>query len=236
MVLAETLGCEIAVAGFQSSKVCDRNLDRKNMAIHLKPGPRWLRCGLSYLLIFTWTIPYIRAQESPPEQLSIIVVDGEGAINHVRQRASRDPVVRIEDERNRPIAGATVVFTLPADGTSGEFNGSKTSTLVTDNQGQATARGLKVNQTPGKLQIHVNASYRGVRSRTTITQFNMQVPGVKSGGSGKIIAILAIVGGAAAGGAIAASRKGGTAAGGTPVTPAAAIGITPGTSTVGPPR
>lgn len=207
------------------------------MAIHLKSGPRWLRGGLSYLLIFPWTLPFVRAQETPPpDQLSIVVVDGEGAINHVRQRASRDPIVRIEDERNRPIVGATVVFTLPADGASGEFNGSKTSTLVTDNQGQVVARGLKVNQTPGKLQIHVNASYRGVRSRTTITQFNMQVPGVRAGGSGKIIAILAIVGGAAAGGAIAVTHKSGTAAGAASATPAAAIGITPGTSTVGPPR
>lgn len=206
------------------------------MAIHLKSGPRWLRCGLSYLLMCPWTIPSIRAQETPtPNQLSIVVVDGEGAINHVRQRASRDPIVRIEDENHRPIAGATVVFTLPTDGASGEFSGSKTSTMVTDNQGQVIARGLKVNQNPGKLQIHVNASYRGVRSRTTITQFNMQVPGVKAGGSGKIIAILAIVGGAAAGGAIAATHKSGTAAGG-PSIPAVSIGITPGASTVGPPR
>ena len=208
------------------------------MALHFKSSSRWLHCGVCALLSSPWTFPSLQAQEAPaPTQLSIVVVDGEGAINHVRQRASRDPVVSVEDESQRPIAGATVVFTLPADGASGEFNGSKTSTLVTDNQGKVIARGLKANQVPGTLQIHVNASYHGLASRTTITQFNMEVPGVKRGGSGKIIAILAIVGGAAAGGTIAATRKSGGGGGGAPAAvPAAAIGITPGTSTVGPPR
>ena len=206
--------------------------------MHLKYGPELLRCGLAYLLMFPCTLPSLKAQETPaPTQLNIVVVDGEGAINHVGQRTSRDPVVRIEDEDHRSLAGATVVFTLPTDGASGEFNGSKTTTLVTDNQGQVTVRGLKVNQVPGKLQIHVNASYRGVRARTTITQFNMQVPGVKAGGSGKLIAILAALGAAAAGGTVAATRRGSNNSG-TPsaAVPPAAIGITPGASTVGPPR
>ena len=205
--------------------------------MRLTYATRVLCCGLSCLLVMPWTVPPLTAQETPPPaELNIVVVEGEGAINHVRQRASRDPMVRIEDENHRPLTGATVVFTLPTDGASGEFNGSKSTTLVTDKQGQVTARGLKVNQVPGQLQIHVNASYQGVRARTTITQFNMQVPGVKAGGSGKVIAILAIVGGAAAGGAFAAMHKSGTSPSSATVSPAAAIIITPGASTVGPPR
>src|SRR5437870_3752555 len=142
--------------------------------MHSKYSPKWLCCGVSYLICFQWMLAPVKAQETPPPvQLNIVVIDGEGAINNLGQRASRDPIVRMEDESRRPVSGAAVVFTLPTEGPSGEFNGSKTSTVVTDNQGQAIARSLKVNQVPGKLQIHVNASYRGVTTRTTITQFNM---------------------------------------------------------------
>src|SRR5689334_3779718 len=134
--------------------------------MHFKHSPQLFRCGISCLLISQWTLTPLKAQETPPPaELNIVVVDGEGAINRIGQRSSRDPVIRIEDENHRPLTGAAVVFTLPTGGASGEFNGSKTSTVMTDNQGQAIARGLKVNHIPGTLPIHVNASYRSVRAR-----------------------------------------------------------------------
>jgi hypothetical protein len=211
---------------------------QKKMTMRLKYD-RNLVCWLSCLLLFQGTLsPLLKAEDtSPPSVLNIVVVDGEGAINHISQRTARDPVVRIEDEHQRPLAGATVVFTLPTGGTSGEFSGSKTTTVMTDKQGLVTVRGLKVNNVPGTLQIHVNASYRGVRARTTITQFNMQMPGMKAGGSGKLIAILAIVGAGAAGGAVLAMQRG--SKGSTPsagVPGVAAIGITAGAGSVGAPH
>src|ERR1035437_2705000 len=55
-------------------------------------------------------------------ELNIVVVEGEGAINNVRQRAARAPVVRVEEQNHKPIAGAAVAFTLPTGGASGEFS------------------------------------------------------------------------------------------------------------------
>ena len=53
-------------------------------------------------------------------ELNTVVV--EGAINNVRQRAARAPVVRVEEQNHKPIAGAAVAFTLPTGGASGEFS------------------------------------------------------------------------------------------------------------------
>jgi hypothetical protein len=160
---------------------------------------KWLAVALSFLIAF----PILEAQ-TIPTQLTITVVEGEGAISHVRQRVAREPVVRIEDENHKPVAGAVVVFTLPTDGASGDFgNGSKTLTVNTDSQGQAVAQGLKMNQAAGKVPIHINASYRGLTARTSIMQFSVLPPGAKEstgGGHGALIGVLVALGAAAAGG------------------------------------
>jgi len=179
--------------------------------------------------------------QSLPTELNLVVVKGEGAVNIVGQRASAEPVIRVEDEQQRPINGATVVFTLPTEGATGEFrNGSKTLTVVTDKEGEAAAEGLRVNPVAGKLQIHINASYRGLRARTNVIQFN-EGSAVAKAGTGKILAILAVAGAAAAGGAILALRKGNPAASAGPPVPisppaVAPIGITAGTGTIAPPH
>jgi hypothetical protein len=197
-----------------------------------------LPLGLCCLLSFQLQVPAALAQ-TLPARIDLVVVEGEGAINNVHQRVARDPVVRVEDENHRPVVGAAVVFTLPVSGPSGEFsNGAKTLTVITDDEGTATAHGLKTNQVSGKLQIYVTASYRGLRARTLINQVSQGGAAVAGhGGSGKLIAILAAVGAAAAAGAVLATRKGSTTAA-TPSTPAAptSIGITPGTPTLSPPH
>lgn len=200
---------------------------------------KWLAVTLSYLLLLQLVTTPVVAQAPLPEKLNIVVLEGEGAVNNIRQRTAREPIVQVEDQNRRPIAGATVVFTLPTAGPSGEFaNGAKTTTILTDDQGKAAARGLKINKVSGKLLVHVNASYRGLTASTTITQFNMDVPGAsKGGGSGKVITILAVVGAAAAGGAALALRKNGSSSTVTPAPlPNVPISITPGTGTIGPPH
>ena len=183
--------------------------------------------------------------QSMPKEISLTVIEGEGVVNRLRQRASHDPAVRVEDEEHRPISGAAVVFTLPVSGTTGEFvNGSKNLTVVTDKDGVAVAQGLRTNDVPGKLQIHVTASYRGLRARILVNQFTMAPSGTdisrKSGGHGKTWAVLAVIGAAAAaGGAVAATHKSGTTPQPGPTTPTvpAAITISPGSGSVGaPPR
>jgi hypothetical protein len=169
-----------------------------------------LPIGLSLAIILNGLVSAVFAQ-NVPAGISIVVVEGEGITSGVRQRVARDPVVKVEDDDHQPVNGAAVVFVLPVSGTSGEFaNGSKTATVVTDQNGLAAARGLRTNQVPGELQIYVTASYQGLRARTLITQFVEAAPGEKvappelqaskSGGKWKWIALgIAAAGGAGAG-------------------------------------
>src|ERR1035441_8950354 len=194
------------------------------MNILLKYGTKSLALGLSFLAAF----PPLPAQTLPTE-LNIVVVEGEGATNNVR----------VEDENHKPIPDAAVVFTLPTEGATGEFsNGGKSLTMITDSQGMAAAQSLRLNQVAGKMPIHVNASYRGLTARTSITQFSVLPPGAKasSGGGGHrgLIAVLVVLGAAAAGGgAYFATHKNPNS--GTVAVAAAAvapIGIAPGTGTI----
>jgi hypothetical protein len=169
-----------------------------------------------------------------PTGLSITIVEGEGAINNVRQRVNREPIVQVEDQNHKPVAGAVVIFLLPDQGATGTFpGGSHMLMTVTDNQGRAVARGIRPNGQSGPLQIHVNASFQGLTASSTIAQTNVAAAAA-SGFAGlslaaKLVIILGIAGGAAAAGAIVATHTGGSSSSSTPVT------LSPGTPTVGGP-
>jgi hypothetical protein len=195
--------------------------------------------GLCVSMTLDGWLPAARAQ-GVPARIEIIIVEGEGATSSVRQLVTRDPVVRIEDDDHRPVAGVAVVFALPVSGTSGEFaNGSKNLTIVTDSSGLAAAHGLKTNEVPGRLQIHVTASYHGLRARALINQSVAAPPGTrvpppelrtgKSGGKWKWVLLgIAAAGGAGAG--VYFANHGSTTS-----TPPA-VSITTGTVVFGSPR
>ncbi|MCU1339251.1 MAG: hypothetical protein JWO19_4832 [Bryobacterales bacterium] len=192
------------------------------------------------LLIFLVLLDLFRAPlwaQQPVTGLSITIVEGEGAINNVRQRVNREPIVQVEDENHKPVAGAVVVFLLPGQGASGTFpDGSRMLMTVTDNQGRAAARGIRPNNQSGPMQIRVTASFQGLTASSVITQTNAAGAAAASGAglstAAKWAIILGIAGGAAAGGIVAATHGGGSG------TPAATgpIVITPGTPTVGGPQ
>lgn len=192
--------------------------------------------GLSLALAFCL---WANAQNQVAPMLNLIVVEGEGAINNIRQRTAREPIVQVEDENHRPVAGAIVTFTLPSRGASGVFaSGSQTLTVTTDQQGQAIARGLRPNTVKGQMQIRVTANNRGQTTSTTINQTNAIVAAAGAaagGGSGKLIAILAVVGAAAAGGAIYATQRNGGTTSTIPPVPTPTT-VSAGAGQVGPPR
>ncbi len=198
-----------------------------------------MRC-LSVLLSVLLAAPFLppAAAQTAGAKISLVIVEGEGAINNIRQRTAREPIVQVEDENHKPIAGAAVIFTLPSQGAGGTFTGgARTLTVVSDNQGRAVARGFRPNSTQGQFQIHVNASYSGQTASAVISQSNALVAGAAAGVAGgisaKLIAIVAIGAAAVAGGVVAATRGGSTPAS---ATVPAAVTATPGTGTVGPPR
>jgi hypothetical protein len=170
-----------------------------------------------------------------PTKLNIVIVEGDGAINNVRQRTAREPIIQVEDENHRPVAGAAILFMLPDSGPSGVFaGGGRTLATKTDSAGRAVAKGLQVNKEKGKFQIQVQATFQGVTASATIAQVNAVLTAgagaARHGISGKMIAILAAAGGAAVIGAVVATRGGSSPTASSPTT------ISPGTPTVGGPQ
>jgi hypothetical protein len=193
-------------------------------------------CAVWIQTVFPLPLP---ARSQSPAGLNIVVVEGHRAINNIRQRTAHEPVVRVWNEERKPVAGAVVAFFLPEGGPGGAFpGGARTLTVTTGADGQAVARGLQPNNIAGDFEIQVTATYQGASASAVISQSNvLDSPATTApagGGSGKLFAILAIVGGAAAAGAIAATRGGtsstGSSSSSTPTT------ISPGTPSVGAPR
>lgn len=182
----------------------------------------------------------LHAWQDPKPKLKLVIIEGDGAVNNVRQRVAREPIVEVRDENDRPIAGAVVVFTLPARGASGSFvNGSRIATIVTDANGRAAAGVIQPNAASGSMQINVTASYQGQTASSSITQTN-SAAAASGGVSATTIGIIAGVA-AAAGIGLAVGLKGGDKSPGTSpvVTPPvpAALRIRIGAPIViGPPR
>ena len=154
--------------------------------------------ALCLALIAQSSIPNATAQTTAG--IKIVIVQGEGAVNNVKQRVAREPIVEVQDENNRPVVGALVLFTLPERGASGVFaNGSHTMSVVTDAQGRAIGAGLKPNNVGGNFQIRVDATYQNQTANASISQSNAGGGGM----SGTGIAALLGVAAAAAAGAIA---------------------------------
>ena len=173
----------------------------------------------------------LAAQDAPAPALRITIIDGDEAINNIRQRTAREPIVQVEDENHRPVAGAVVLFVLPSDGPSATFVGGGNSLQVTtDATGRAVAHGLKPNNIAGRYQIRVSATSEGRTARATINQTN-QAGGGGGGSTGKW---LGIGGAAAAVGAIVAVVA--TRSSHASSIPPVQTTITPGTGTVGAPR
>jgi hypothetical protein len=114
-----------------------------------------------------------RPQETAPAKLQLEIIEGEGAINNVRERTAREPIVQVTDENNRPVAGATVFFMLPDSGATATFpDGTHSLRTVTNKQGQAIAKGLKANDEVGRFQIRIEASYQNLSVSGTLNQAN----------------------------------------------------------------
>ena len=203
--------------------------------------PRGLTFGL-LLFIARISMAQQPAATVPGENAATIqIVEGDGAINSIRLHRGHEPVVRVVTPGGEPVAGASVTFLLPASGASASFADSGLSiTVVTDDGGIATGRGLRPNGVAGPFRIRVTTSWHGLPAVASLSQTNAE-PVVHASHT-KAIVILVVVAGAAAGGAAAAlghstpasqsaANTGGTIAGST------GIGtVVAGSPTIGPPH
>ena len=184
------------------------------------------------------TVGYGYQETGPIPKLNIEIVEGEGAVNNIRQRMAREPMVQVTDENRKPVAGAAVVFLLPNQGAGGAFaNGAKSLTTLTDANGNAVARGLQANRLSGQYQINVTASHQGQTASKAINMTNAAgAAGAAAGGLAmKWLLIVAAAGGAAVAGAVVATGGNGNGGGGG-ATPRPPTTVTPGTPSVGGPQ
>lgn len=166
--------------------------------------------------------------------LRIIVLVGDGAVHRIPLRLFTDPVVEVRDSNDLPVEGATVVFTLPAEGPSGTFSGQRAVTARSDAAGQAGAYGFASNQTAGKFVIDVKATLGDRQGQASIRQTNsMQAIASTIDKPKSKVKKWLLISGIAAGALVATllATRGGTPA---PVPPT--VVLRPGTISVGGPR
>ncbi|HEY1894713.1 MAG TPA: hypothetical protein VGG62_00520 [Terracidiphilus sp.] len=171
-----------------------------------------------------------------PKGLFINIIEGEGALNDIRTRTAREPIVEVDDENHKPVAGALVLFAIDNGGSSSpfaSFSGANTVSVTTDEDGRAVGRGFQVTQHKGQYKINVRATKGELQADSVILQTNIEVLVSPSGGS-TTAAVVAhhhwgwIIGGVAvAGGVVGVVIA--THGSSSPTT------VTPGTGTVGAP-
>ena len=135
---------------------------------------RFLCIMFAEMIAVTYTAPPVCAQAPEPKQLTISILEGEGAINNIKQRTAREAIVQVQDENHKPVAGVAVTFFLAEHGASGVFaNGSRSMTVLTDTNGQAAMRGMtpdkvalsKARRFPSSPAARPSSSYRAFSSR-----------------------------------------------------------------------
>lgn len=120
------------------------------------------------------TVCGLAQSPSSPNRMFIQILDGEGALNDIRGRTAREPIVEIDDENHKPIAGALVIFTTPGSGPSATFaNGLSTFQTTTLSDGRAVAHGFKPNSVSGAYQIQIAASLGSLSSVAVINETNV---------------------------------------------------------------
>src|SRR5579863_7498314 len=121
-----------------------------------------------------------------PSILTIRVAEGDGAAYAIGSRATRGVTVLVTDETGRPVEGATVSFTLPAEGPSGVFStGGRTEIAATRADGRAAVWGMQWNRTAGPFEIRITAVKGQARAGVVSSQSLSSAPMARDAGVGK---------------------------------------------------
>ncbi len=201
----------------------------------LLQGDRMRNTGVCTAVLVVVCAGTVAAESRPDSGLKIAVVEGEGALNNIREHTARAPVVRVVDDQERPVAGATVNFVLPDLGSSGFFPEGRTHlTTTTDKDGRAIGRGLRPNNVAGRFQIRISASSEGRYASAVINQVNV-APAAQRKSRAKYI-VAALVAGGAAGAIFAAKGGGSSSSSSNPGGGNGGTTVTPGSPVFGPPK
>jgi len=112
--------------------------------------------------------------------LKIVILEGEDVSNNIKERTAHEPIIQVEDENHKPVAGAVVLFSIYSQGGNAGasfLGGAKTFSGQTDANGQIVARGYRPNTHTGQFHINVTASKGNQTTHSTISQANVMVAG-----------------------------------------------------------
>jgi hypothetical protein len=112
----------------------------------------------------------------PAPALQIVILEGENALNNIKDRTAREPIIQVQDENHKPVAGASVIFTIQGGGghAGAVFaHGATTFTGQTDSTGRLVAHGFRPNAHVGQFHVAVSASKGNLLSHAVIVQQNV---------------------------------------------------------------
>ena len=115
--------------------------------------------------------------------LHIVILEGEDTLNNIRERVAREPIVQVEDDNHKPVAGVVIVFFANTGngGAGATFGGASSFTTVTDSAGRAVGKGFTPNLNGGKYTISVRATVAGtVVAEAVIHAGNAAAPALGS--------------------------------------------------------
>jgi hypothetical protein len=117
-----------------------------------------------------------QASALPAPALKIVILEGEDVSNNIKERTAREPIIQVQDENHKPVAGAAVLFSIDSQGGhagASFLHGAKTFTGTTDADGKVTAHGYHPNTHTGQFHVNVTASKGQLTSHATIAQTNV---------------------------------------------------------------
>src|SRR5262249_29115929 len=145
--------------------------------VQMKPrmSDSWRRSVVVLLCPLLLLQPLFARQPGAQSSIRIVVVRGDRARNVIEQIPAEPLTVRVEGLSRQPIVGATVIFTAPSTGPSGQFaNGSAIVNVTTNQDGLAVAEGYHPNGIAGSYLIQLRAQYQGQLASLAIEQTNIE--------------------------------------------------------------
>jgi hypothetical protein len=148
-------------------------------------GSQVQRLLTTFLAVLVALPPSLLAQQptvqQPPqpaelpavENLKVIPLAGNNAMNDLERRVMAPLVVQVLDQNSRPVEGAQVVFRFPLKGPGGEFpNQQPAQTVRTNADGQASAVAWMAREV-GTFKVHITVSRGNELGETSISMTNV---------------------------------------------------------------
>jgi hypothetical protein len=117
-----------------------------------------------------------RLQATAPltRNLKVFLLSGTQDTGDSARPTSAPLLIQVNDQLDRPVAGAQVFFRFPLTGPSATFAGGKSSQVATtDGSGRATALNWARNEQAGKFDVHVTATYGSQIGEATFSLRNV---------------------------------------------------------------